>query len=132
MDFLDLIHGWNSMKLWQKVLGVIFVALVILNLSFELGRNMGVVHSQDNIVHAEIGGNVPSNTTHFVDDEFLNGSGQIFTLAHAPNPPNSLKLYRNGVLQTEGPENNYILSGDSITLVTPKDKWDQFVASYRY
>lgn len=98
MDFLDLLAGWNAMKTWQKVLGAIIVAAIILNIGFELGRNFGVVHSQDNVVRVDLSGNIISNTTHFVDDETFNGTEKTktLTLAHVPNPTNSLLLFRNG------------------------------------
>lgn len=72
------------------------------------------------------------NITHFVDDEILNSSNQILTLAHAPNPASSLKLVGWGLHLSNGSENDYILSGNSITLLVKKEPWDQFHASYRY
>jgi hypothetical protein len=133
MDFLDLISGWDSMKTWQKVIGVLFVALVLLDLGFELGRNVGVVHPQGNVVQVELSGNIISNTTHFVDDETFNGTAktETLTLAHIPNPTNSLLLFRNGQRLRMGPENDYTLSGNKITLLFDSS-WDQFDASYRY
>jgi hypothetical protein len=132
MDFLDLIFRWDSMKTWQKVVGVLIVALVILDLGFELGRNVGVVHPRDSVVHLDLSGNIISNTTHFVDDEILSGSGQILTLAHAPNPPSSLQLKWNGMYISNGSENDYILSGNMITLLIEKEPSEQLHASYRY
>jgi low affinity Fe/Cu permease len=72
------------------------------------------------------------NITHFVDDEILNSSNQILTLSHAPNPASSLKLVGWGLHLSNGSENDYILSGNSITLLVKKEPWDQFHASYRY
>jgi hypothetical protein len=72
------------------------------------------------------------NITHFVDDEVLDSPNQILTLAHAPNPPSSLQLKWNGIYISNGSENDYILSGNTITLLVKKEPWEQFHASYRY
>lgn len=71
------------------------------------------------------------NKTHFVDDEVPKGSGKNLTLEHAPNPPISLQLFRNGQRLKIGPENDYTLSSNSITLMFD-GTWDQFSATYRY
>jgi hypothetical protein len=127
------------MKNWQKAT-VLMVAipafigslLIMFNQGAEFYHNIGMGQSQDNIVHVDLSGNIISNTTHFVDDEALNGTGTNFKLAHAPNPPNSLQLYYNGILYPEGNDGGYVLSGNSITTAFDKEPWDQLHASYRY
>jgi hypothetical protein len=71
----------------------------------------------------------------FVDGETpggaVNGSNMVFTLSQAPNPPTSLLLYRNGMLQKRGLD--YELSGQTVTFVagaTPQPG-DVLIASYR-
>jgi archaellum component FlaF (FlaF/FlaG flagellin family) len=127
------------MKRWQKAL-ILMVAiptfigslLFMINQGVELHQNMGWSQSQDNIVHVDLSGNIISNTTHFIDNEQLNSSNQTLTLAHAPNPPSSLQLKWDGLYIANGSENDYILSGNSITLLVKKEPWEQFYASYRY
>lgn len=43
----------------------------------------------------------------------IDGTNAVFTLASAPNPAAGLRLYRNGIQQTEGID--YTLSGATIT-----------------
>jgi hypothetical protein len=56
-----------------------------------------------------------------------------FTLANAPNPVASLKLYKNGVLLNQG--GDYTVSGSNITFaspgVTPRSG-DTLIAAYRH
>jgi hypothetical protein len=63
----------------------------------------------------------------------INGSNNKFTLAVAPSPALSLKLYKNGVLLAQNAE--YTLSGNTITftssLATPQ-AGDLLIASYRH
>ncbi len=132
MDLMDLFAGWNTMKPWQKAIGIIIVAMIILNIGFELGRNVGVVHPEDKTVHVDLSGNLVSNITHFVDDEVLKSSDQNLTLAHAPNPPSSLQLKWSGMYLSNGPENDYVLSGNSIYLLSKKEPWEELHASYRW
>ncbi len=76
-----------------------------------------------------------SSAPGFVDAELpageLNGSNAVFTLANAPNPPGSLQLYRNGVLQKHGFD--FDLSGNTITFQSDAlpQSGDALVASYR-
>jgi hypothetical protein len=73
----------------------------------------------------------------FSDDETpggsINGTNLIFTLANAPNPALSLKLYKNGVLLQEN--GDFTLSGNTITFinsaVTPQSG-DTLSAFYRH
>jgi prefoldin subunit 5 len=76
-------------------------------------------------------GQIPS----FVDSEVpvgsINGSNRVFTIATAPNPVSSLKLYRNGVLLKQN--SDYTLNGTSITFVTAAtpQSGDSLVVFYR-
>ena len=73
----------------------------------------------------------------FSDDETpggsINGTNLTFTLAAAPMPPISLKLYKNGLLLTQSLD--YTISGSTITFantaVTPKSG-DLLAAYYRH
>ena len=73
----------------------------------------------------------------FVDTEVpagaINGSNLSFTLALAPNPALSLKLYKNGVLLNQNYD--YTLSGNTITFGGPSvapQSGDALVAAYRH
>lgn len=130
---------WGTLKRWQKALILILVAptfvgsaLFMVNQAIELGHTVGMVHSQDNTVHVDLSGNIISNTTHFVDDETLNGTGKTLILAHIPNPTNSLLLFRNGQRLRMGSGNDYTLSANKITLLFDRDPDEQFDVSYRY
>jgi uncharacterized protein YoxC len=63
----------------------------------------------------------------------INGTNLAFTLANAPNPLVSLKLYKNGLLLAQSAD--YTISGKNITFTstasTPQTG-DTLVASYRY
>ena len=72
----------------------------------------------------------------FVDDEVpggsINGNNLTFTLAAAPNPVVSLRLYKNGMLLQQ--HGDYTISGSTITFVsasTPQTG-DAVVAYYRH
>ena len=72
----------------------------------------------------------------FADGEIpagvINGSNTAFVLAHAPDPPASLFLFRNGVLMRSGVD--YSIAGSAVTFFvgsTPQTG-DLLVASYRY
>jgi hypothetical protein len=78
-----------------------------------------------------------SPTAVFVDGEVpagtINGTNTTFTLANAPNPSASLKLYKNGVLLAQGVD--YSLSGATITFLSTKatpQAGDSLLASYRH
>jgi len=73
----------------------------------------------------------------FVDGEIpsgaINGVNLVFTLANAPNPASSLKLYKNGVLLQQNTD--YTLSGSTITFASPNIaplSGDLLTAFYRY
>jgi prefoldin subunit 5 len=73
----------------------------------------------------------------FVDGEIpsgaINGVNLVFTLANAPNPATSLKLYKNGVLLQQNTD--YTLSGSTITFASPNIaplSGDLLTAFYRH
>jgi hypothetical protein len=72
----------------------------------------------------------------FVDDEVpggsINGSNLTFTLAAAPNPVVSLRLYKNGMLLQQ--HGDYTISGSSLTFVSASapQTGDAVVAYYRH
>jgi len=73
--------------------------------------------------------------TNFTDNETpggaINGTNLGFTLASAPSPAASLRLFRNGLLLTAG---DYTLSGSTITFTsatTPR-MGDSLAAYYRH
>jgi uncharacterized protein YoxC len=62
-----------------------------------------------------------------------NGTNLTFTLASAPNPTASLKIYKNGVLLSQG--GDYSVSGSSITFAgtaTAPQTGDSLLATYRH
>ncbi|MBL8174738.1 MAG: hypothetical protein JNK48_08710 [Bryobacterales bacterium] len=71
----------------------------------------------------------------FVDGEvpagLTNGTNTTFTLANAPDPASSLRLFRNGLLQSAGVD--YTLSGNIITFLTGAlpQTGDLLASSYR-
>jgi hypothetical protein len=76
-----------------------------------------------------------SGSSGFVDAETpggtLNGTNATFTLANAPDPPASLTLFRNGLLQDQN--GDYTLAGSTITFeagAVPQ-AGDILIASYR-
>ncbi len=78
-----------------------------------------------------------STTNNFVDDATpagtINGTNLVFTLAYAPNPATSLKLYKNGLLLSQGVD--YSISGSTITFsstATAPQTGDSLVAFYRH
>jgi hypothetical protein len=70
-----------------------------------------------------VAGEVPSGV--------VSGANQFFTLASVPGPPESLQLYRNGVLQKMGLD--YTLSGKIVTfaLAAMPQPGDVLLAYYR-
>lgn len=49
----------------------------------------------------------------------LNSSNLQFTLEHSPNPVDSLQLFKNGLMQRVGANNDFTLSGVTITFTSP-------------
>ena len=78
-------------------------------------------------------GPVSSFTDYEVPGGMIDGNNLGFTLAAAPNPPLSLKLYKNGVLLNQN--SDFTLTGTNITFanttVTPHPG-DSLIASYRH
>ena len=75
--------------------------------------------------------------TQFTDGETpggsINGTNLAFTLAAAPSPATSLRLYKNGMLEQQG--SDYTLSGTTITFnsaSTAPQTGDVLMASYRH
>jgi hypothetical protein len=54
------------------------------------------------------------------------------TLASAPNPATSLKLYKNGQREIVGASGDYTLSSSTITLASSCASGDQYIAEYRH
>jgi hypothetical protein len=73
--------------------------------------------------------------TLFVDGETpsgaVNGVNLVFGLSQAPNPPSSLHLYRNGILQRAAVD--YVLTGNSVAFLqaSAPQTGDIVTASYR-
>jgi hypothetical protein len=74
-------------------------------------------------------------TMSFVDSDSpvgtMDGTNTVFTLSAAANPPSSLAVFRNGLLQKVGQD--YAISGQTLTFVsaaTPQSG-DTLLASYR-
>lgn len=80
---------------------------------------------------------IGSATTKFADLEtpagVVDGINDTFTLAHSPNPPGSLLLFKNGQLLIPGGE-DYTLAGNVIVYVAGAipQPGDVHKASYRY
>jgi len=76
-----------------------------------------------------------TGSANFIDAETpggtINGANNAFTLANAPNPPASLTLFLNGLLQDQGVD--YSLSANAITFATgaTPQTGDNLIASYR-
>jgi hypothetical protein len=95
-----------------------------------------VPHSTDTInAYYRIAGGATTAT--FVDSEVpsgtIDGSNLSFTLANAPNPAVSLKLYKNGVLLNQG--GDYTVSGSNINFANTgvvAKTGDALIASYRH
>lgn len=60
----------------------------------------------------------------------VNGVNTIFTLANTPLA-NSEEVYLNGILQEPGADNDYTISGNTITYLSPPLTGDRLRVSYR-
>jgi hypothetical protein len=60
----------------------------------------------------------------------VNGVNSVFTLTNSPTPNASLRLYLNGVLQTQGVD--YALNGNLIIFTTPPVVGGALISWYRY
>ena len=56
--------------------------------------------------------------------------GTQLVLPQAPAPPESLQVFRNGVLQQRGPD--YVASGNFIVTASAIDPNDAWLCFYRY
>ena len=80
--------------------------------------------------------NASGPTVTFVDAETpggsVNGTNLAFTLVYTPNPAASVKLYKNGLLMSQG--NDYTISGSTITFAAGAVPvtGDALVAAYRH
>jgi len=70
------------------------------------------------------------NGVRFADAESVKPVAKLIQLHAIPSPAQSLMLYRNGILQTQGAD--YTLAGSTATLLTTPDAADAYIAFYRY
>jgi len=63
---------------------------------------------------------------------FIDGVNLVFTLSHSPSPTNSLMLYVNGVLQSQGLEKDYTISDNVVVMTSTPVAGSQIVATYSY
>ncbi|KKL28475.1 hypothetical protein LCGC14_2374740, partial [marine sediment metagenome] len=72
----------------------------------------------------------------FVDNEVpsgnLDGADTTYTLANAPSPAASLKVYLNGIRQDEGASDDYTLTSLTITFAAAPISTDKVLADYRF
>lgn len=63
----------------------------------------------------------------------INGVNTVFTLQFAPSPPTSLVLTLNGLIQEQGANDDYTLSGNEITFIEPPPAGSRILAvEYQY
>lgn len=62
----------------------------------------------------------------------VNGINNIFTLSSVPSPISSLMFFVNGVLQKQGPTNDYTLVGNTITMNYVPNAGSNLAATYQY
>lgn len=74
--------------------------------------------------------NSSSSSPTFVDNEVVSFSGTSGTLAGSP-VSGSQHLFKNGIRQTPGEDNDYTISGADITLLVAAVSGDQFICDYR-
>ena len=71
---------------------------------------------------------------HFADDETpsgtMNGTNKAFTIAKAPNPTASLKVFLNGARQKT--DIDFTLSGKTITLASAPEATETILVDYRF
>ena len=72
----------------------------------------------------------------FADEETpggtIDGTNTSFTLAFSPNPPKSLQLFLNGVLQKPGGVDYTLTSGNVVIFVTAPSSGSILLAWYRH
>lgn len=96
-----------------------------------LGGNQGIIDAINKLERA-----INATAAYlFSDNEtpsgLINGSNKVFTVADAPNPVSSLRLYLNGVFQSPAGE-DYTLSNVTITFVEAPPVGYSLLAFYRY
>lgn len=62
----------------------------------------------------------------------LNGSNTLFNLINQPLPSGSLMLFVNGLLQKQGPDADYVVSGTLVNLSSPPRTDSNVIATYPY
>lgn len=62
----------------------------------------------------EIGGGSHTHVWNETPTGIIDGVNDTFTINSSPSPPNSLMLFRNGLLLVEGVSNDFVLSGTGI------------------
>jgi len=62
----------------------------------------------------------------------IDGVNLVFTLSQSPSPINSLMLYVNGVLQSQGLEKDYTISDNIVVMTSTPVVGSQIVATYSY
>lgn len=75
---------------------------------------------------------VPNFVWNEVPSPAPDGTTTAFTLAHAPNPAGSLRLYLNGVRQLAGAGKDFTLSTLTITMASAPAATDSLLADYTY
>jgi hypothetical protein len=92
---------------------------------------VGLVDKRPDFLASAVG-SFPSFSDAEVPSGAINGSNKVFTLMNPPGPPSSLELFVNGVLQTQGALNDYILNGAIITFNFAPQIGDGVVGFYRH
>lgn len=62
----------------------------------------------------------------------VDGVNNVFTVANAPSPANSLMFFVNGVLQKPGAQYDYTIVSTTVTLAVPPEEGSNLVATYAY
>lgn len=98
------------------------------------GSNVTITSgSNGSITISSTGGGGSSTITSWMETPAgdVDGANMIFTLANTPLPSNALLFYVNGILQL-GANNDYVVSGDTITMTYAPTSGSNVVATYPY
>ena len=113
-------------RLWLTMLGLAPLGLV----------KKSPAQTPTKIDAAQISGASTATVPNFADGEtpagVVNGNNLSFTLAHTPNPPASLMLHRNGVLQAAGGDYNLTAATVFVVAGAVPLAGDTLRAWYRY
>lgn len=60
------------------------------------------------------------------------GVNKVFFLQHSPSPPQTLMLFINGVKQFQGPNRDYIITDNVVSLLRDYESGDVIDATYQY